>query len=446
MNHEDAAISLAPPRPLSAGAARPAASMTAGAVVEPADVEAVRVQTTGHRIRPDLVEQTSSPAGFAVRGRIPALDGLRGVAILTVMVYHQTTVMFNSGLYSQGRIGRFIDFWLHGGWAGVDLFFVLSGFLITGILYDAKGSTGYFRNFYARRILRIFPLYYVFLVVSLVILPQFHPTVTAGIAADQIWYWAYLSNVAVGLRSAVNSYVDISWSLAIEEQFYLLWPLLVAVLGRRQLMLACGLLIGVSIVWRTALLAAGASGLTVYVLTPGRLDGLAVGAFIAVALRDAGGAERLRRWARPVAAGSALLVVALAAWSGGLDAIWNDGFGVRRSALQILGFTAIAVLGGSLLVLAIDSASAGLYVRLLESRLLTSFGRYSYALYLFHWPIAIFAAENLFRPDQSLGSLGFTGPGQVVFRVLTTVIPFAAAWLSWHLYEKHFLALKRHFA
>src|SRR5438552_6539803 len=134
---------------------------------------------------------------MSLRGRVVALDGLRGIAILLVMMHHQTVQIGSTA------VDRFAGFWTTGGWIGVDLFFVLSGFLITGILYDAKGKSHYFRNFYARRVLRIFPLYYAVLIVCVGLLPWIpHPKAAAfgRIAGDQGWYFIYLQNYVMAWR------------------------------------------------------------------------------------------------------------------------------------------------------------------------------------------------------------------------------------------------------
>src|SRR5205823_1934832 len=128
------------------------------------------------------------------------------------------------------------------GWSGVDLFFVLSGFLITGILCDAKGRDGYFRNFFTRRILRIFPLYYGFLGVVFLLLPRVTPfgRHLAALLHYQVWYWTYLLNVLISLRGwpPVADFNHF-WLLAVEDQFYLVWPFVVYMLGRRALLAAC---------------------------------------------------------------------------------------------------------------------------------------------------------------------------------------------------------------
>src|SRR6478735_7238859 len=168
---------------------------------------------------------------------VPALDGLRGVAILVVMLFHMAMVP---------PIGRVASVWAsvtHFGGLGVDIFFVLSGFLITGILLNAREQPHYFRNFYARRALRIFPLYYAVVFLSLVVLPRAMPWTVAKFGTvnrEAVWYWFHLSNFAIARRGAfVHGVLDVSWSLAIEEQFYLIWPAIVLFASRTGLRLLC---------------------------------------------------------------------------------------------------------------------------------------------------------------------------------------------------------------
>ena len=179
------------------------------------------------------VATTNAPLR-AAGGHMAPLDGLRGLAILMVMAFHFAWVQPPRSL--PAKLFVFVGSF---GWAGVDLFFVLSGFLITGILLDSKSEPYYFRNFYARRILRIFPLYYSVLLVTLVVLPHFvsydTPELTA-LLRSQAWLWLYSANVSVAVEhghwlwNADWLRLGMLWSLAVEEHFYLVWPLLVFVL------------------------------------------------------------------------------------------------------------------------------------------------------------------------------------------------------------------------
>jgi peptidoglycan/LPS O-acetylase OafA/YrhL len=139
-------------------------------------------------------------------GFIPALDGLRGIAIIFVMLHHFTYYRPTSGIDAQ--IGSVLFFL----WTGVDLFFVLSGFLITGILLDTRGTERYFATFYARRTLRIFPLYYLVLFLAFVVLPQFPAVHTVLVGQAEIppqWpYWLYMTNFSVAYGGWVHGWVD----------------------------------------------------------------------------------------------------------------------------------------------------------------------------------------------------------------------------------------------
>ena len=151
--------------------------------------------------------------------RLPQLDGIRGIAILLVLVH-------NTNPSASLHIAAISTY----GWMGVDLFFALSGFLITGILLDTKQSDGYFRNFYARRCLRIWPLYYSLLIFMFVIVPHARPAEAHAIFERSAPWWAYpffLQNFLVAIPQQAAGALGVTWSLAIEEQFYLVWPLFV---------------------------------------------------------------------------------------------------------------------------------------------------------------------------------------------------------------------------
>ena len=163
------------------------------------------------------VIEDPQPARQANASHIPGLDGLRGVAILLVLVHMLNVLEIEHGMpaWVFGRISQI-------GWTGVQLFFVLSGFLITGILLDTQRSKNYFPAFYGRRTLRIFPLYFSVLTIAFVILPWLG-SVPPAVAADrphQIWLWTYLSNWAAIFDQGSKAFPHF-WSLAVEEQFYL---------------------------------------------------------------------------------------------------------------------------------------------------------------------------------------------------------------------------------
>ena len=182
-------------------------------------------------------------------GHLPALDGLRGLAIIAVIVCHVNVV--TGGPFAAGRITGPLSTVFAWGWVGVNLFFVLSGFLITGILYDAKGSVGFFRNFYARRALRIMPLYYGFLF-CIVVMNRLHCLRAVWLSPEGL---ASLASYTYNFRFALTGHglgdLHHFWSLAVEEHFYLLWPqIFVWVRNRRLLMYLCFVTALIEFGWR----------------------------------------------------------------------------------------------------------------------------------------------------------------------------------------------------
>jgi peptidoglycan/LPS O-acetylase OafA/YrhL len=326
------------------------------------------------------------------------------------------------------------------GWCGVDLFFVLSGFLITGILLDSKGRQGYFSTFYARRVLRIFPLYYAVLFFSLVILPGIpHPKSQnfGRIAGDEAWYWLYLSNYSIAKAQTFrHGILDVSWSLAIEEQFYLLWPLIVFLLNRRALLWLCGGVAVSALLLRCFLVCGGIRPIATYVLTPTRMDALVMGAWVALFLRGEMGPALLRPLAR-AALFVGLPVLALCVALGRTDSL--------DPLMQTAGYSVLGMVFSALLALLVIRPADSTWFRLFCHPVVLTFGKYSYALYLFHLPLRALLRDTAYRPERFLVLFGSKIPGQLVFYLISGAFSLGAAWLSWNLMEKHFLKLKRFF-
>jgi peptidoglycan/LPS O-acetylase OafA/YrhL len=339
---------------------------------------------------------------------VPALDGIRGIAILLVMFCHFTLY---GGMQPACTLDKLYYRVALAGWVGVDLFFVLSGYLITGILLDTKGGEYFFRNFYIRRALRIFPLYYGFLLLFFVILPLTMPTSESLrlLHRDQGWYWGYLANVLIAFEgwTPVPGTVGHLWSLAVEEQFYLIWPVGLSLAGNPT---------------------------AAYVLTPARMDALAVGAFLALAAREPSGLANVLRFVWPVIAGSSVSLASILIWRGALRP--------ESMAVQTIGYTSIAFLCGALLTLAATSTPETKIGRILSHPILVSFGYYSYALYIFHLPITSFLEQQVLSVGALPTVMGSLLPAQAVFTMVATVTAFAIAFLSWLLYEVQFLNLK----
>jgi peptidoglycan/LPS O-acetylase OafA/YrhL len=229
-------------------------------------------------------------------GFMPELDGLRAVAILLVFLVHVR------GLVPATKLPiLLIQVYLGLGWVGVDLFFVLSGFLITGILLDTREARNYFRGFYARRTLRIFPLYYSVLTAVILIGMWINTSEVAEVLplpADRWLYFTYLTNW-LGLWKAhwgpdYANFLAHFWSLAVEEQFYLVWPLMVWLIPSRFLpRVAAALAVTAAIVRWIWVLHSGEQ-VAISLATVCRMDSLFVGAIAACIVRNAGVMQRIR--------------------------------------------------------------------------------------------------------------------------------------------------------
>ncbi len=376
--------------------------------------------------------------------QIPALDGVRGIAILLVMLFHLGLLPVAQGDVVGGALGidrtfyRLASF----GWAGVDLFFVLSGFLITGILYESKGMLKrFFRTFYVRRALRTFPLYYGFLLFLMVWLPLILPSERVTVEAlwkIQFWFEGYVQNIRYAIDPAgeagVAYLVRHLWSLAVEEQFYLVWPLVVFLLPRRGIMAVCGVMIVAAFGIRIGMHLLDVSAPVIYRFTPARMDGLAVGAFIALAIRDRGDLRELTKWAWPIALGSLIALAFLYDLRGQLM-LYDDW-------VQIIGFTPIVLLFGAIVLNVAISEPQSLIHKTLATPVLTGLGRYSYALYIFHVPVAQLLLRHAQVETAVPRMFGSALPQIFFFSLVAFSISMAGALLTWHLWEKHFLKLK----
>lgn len=276
------------------------------------------------------------PGQDASGGRIRALDGMRGLAAAGVMLLHFALQVPAADTPSV------VLKWVLTTGPRLDLFFVLSGFLVTGLLYDAKPRPHYFRNFYARRMLRILPLYYGALLVLFVAPYLVNAPGASNFQvpfADQLWYWLYLQN----FKPLPPLFVGVAWhlwSLAIEQQFYLVWPFVIFRTSREQAIRICGALIAVSIAYRIFGRFDGV-GRGIVWPTPARLDGIAVGSAIALIMRGPIGLEGVRRRLRPI---FALSVAYIAAFTLVMQ------LGLERRLLFPLYFTFTAVFFGCLLI------------------------------------------------------------------------------------------------
>jgi peptidoglycan/LPS O-acetylase OafA/YrhL len=383
-------------------------------------------------------------------GHIRSLDGVRGAAFLLVFLQH-----FSGGNHIHVR---FIEAFRGIGWTGVDLFFCLSGFLITGILYDTQRDPHFYKNFYSRRALRIFPLYYLCLLLIMLTTPFLH----LRWHLYHLCYPLYCSNflnafVTDGSTFGFPPWIDLGhfWSLAVEEQFYVVWP--VAILLCRtpsRIIRLCWSLIALSVMLRLLFvllylhqpvpgiipMGHGLQGffatmpplffyrMFLYRITFFRLDALAIGGIVAMMLRG----EHTAQWSATM---KWLAIPIL-----GVNALTlRSSFHLQTAWTAIIGYTFIAALFGTILIGAIQWK----WLRsLFENRALMSVGRYSYAMYLMHqivrpgMPRLIHQVEHITHSTPLAGAICSTA---------WLIVLYLLARLSFSFFERRFLAYKSHF-
>lgn len=382
-----------------------------------------------------MYEPRHEPSSVSHLNHLPALDGLRGFAILLVLAHN-----FNIIELPSGPLDHVVNFALNIGWIGVQLFFVLSGFLITRILLQTQNSPNYYEAFFGRRVLRIFPLYYGTLFVAFIVLPLLGRA-SAELTHDQAqqaWLWLYLSNWS-GLLNFESHVFPHFWSLAIEEQFYLLWPLLVHRRSALQVWRLCLIVAVVSLTMRLAMLWQHADVGSIYTYTVCRMDALALGAAVAALLRLPGAAER---W---YALRDRLVWSALGLWAAGFVAM--HGYPRTSPLGQTLGYSWLAgVFAMAVLAAACTGqpgSAASWWEWVLKTKPLHTLGKHSYAMYVFHKPLHDWIGKPLLRHFGLM-----TAPSSanaVAYFLIASFTTLAAAVVSYHSFEKHFLIMKRRF-
>ncbi|HKV39274.1 MAG TPA: acyltransferase [Blastocatellia bacterium] len=364
-----------------------------------------------------MADLTSKPSA-----RIPELDGIRGLAILEVLIFHYSGFLPASPGTPLGYLVQCLSLT----WSGVDLFFVLSGFLISGILFDNRSSANYFSVFYVRRFLRILPLYY-----GLVLFFKM-----AGGESLQsqmlplIVYATFTQTLFIVAFNTLGFWLSISWSLAVEEQFYALLPVTIRYVDPRRLpalfvssiLFACALRAILLLCFPIDRIA-----IVIHGLLPCRLDAFALGALCAWAVRK----PVPRQW---LAGHIKLLYLALLVPFTVLAFCIKNGWGLYSPAMILVGYISLAIFYALLLMVAILE-SRGVVKWITTTRPLRFLGTLAYGLYLLHLlvPRYVFAA---FGRTQSLASIS----DWAIFALSMAVLFLLTASL-WRYFEKPLINL-----
>lgn len=365
--------------------------------------------------------------------RIAALDGYRGLAVFMVTLYR-----FGEVSFTEAVAGRLVNKVFYIGASGVDLFFVLSGFLITGILLESKTNADYFSRFYFRRTLRIFPLYFASLFLFLLFLPLLGlNSVLQGdklvgidsIRGNPMHLWLYTSNLSIAWFNewhfgALNHF----WSLAIEEQFYLFWPLIVLWLAPRQLLKFCLIAWVALAVIRIGFSVSQLNDLASKTFTLFRMDGLLLGAAGAVVFRQRGTQlTKYGNWLRTTTVLAGMLYCATLVFG-------KDDFTVR--------YTLVSIGGLCLLLSTLVCPMSGPERRFFELTTLRALGKYSYAMYIFQLPLIPLLAPWI-SPTKCALWVGLPIGGALLYVLVMLGLTYVLAMISWRVFEVHFLNLRK---
>jgi len=368
-------------------------------------------------------------AGPAPKQRLIELDGLRGFALLMILAYHAIAqegvpppASFLGGLQRAVSLG----------WTALDLFFVLSGFLIGGILMDARESRSYFKTFYARRFFRIVPVYYARVLLYFLLIGLAGAAVTrlsnSGVRPPLtpafLSYFLFLQNSApLNLYGLAGAWFGHLWSLAVEEQFYLVAPLVVRFTSMRSLR------------WVLAAVTVSAPLIRIYLRfvshmpfqaittrTLSRMDALAIGMLAATLIRSESGALWLRRHLRAWR-------VILGVLAGGVLLLWLFAYGSMSPGMQTIGFTWMAFFYAAALLLVVQHRE-GWLAAVLRSSLLRELGTVSYCVYLIHVVVNVSLHAVILRHSPRIST-----PSGAGVTLLALLVTYMVAKLSWIYFE-----------
>lgn len=366
------------------------------------------------------MELKNRPVISATTNHLPFLDGVRGLAILLVLLYH---------CFPDYKITEI-------GWIGVDLFFVLSGFLITGILLKTRSKPNYFKNFLIRRALRIFPLYFFFLLLVFIILPVLTPGILRDFGyyqQNQLWFWLYLQNWLYSLEGFPKNFsLHHLWSLAVEEQFYLFWPVIVYFTPSKRLILITLLLIICANIFRFTGEGLGLVFPYQYVNTISRMDSLLWGSMTAILLIRH--PLLLKKLSVPI--------LILTSFSFVIYIFYKKSFTFWSFELI---YSLIALIFASLISITFFSYQLSYFFkRAFEIKLLIWLGKYSYGIYIYHYPV--YLAFLSFLLPWLIYIFGTGIFANTLNGLISILITFLIARFSYISLEKPFLKLKSRFS
>jgi peptidoglycan/LPS O-acetylase OafA/YrhL len=342
---------------------------------------------------------------------IPSFDGIRGFGVICVLTAHCFPFI------NPFQIG----------WIAMDFFFVLSGFLITGILVDTVEKKNYLKNYLGRRILRVFPLYYLFLIIMFIIVPFGFPKLLdqyGYLESHQIWFWFYSQNWLFSIEGFPHKlYMSHLWSMAVEEQFYIFWPFLVWLLRGKKLIYFCLAAIPFAILFRTFGGRLGYVFPFQYVNTLARMDSLLIGALVFLILRHY--KSLLVKIALP------LFILSLVTFLTIVAILKATYF-----AKLVPAYTIVDLLGASCIIFCLSNTNNWIK-SFFSLPPFTYLGKFSYGTYIFHYPLYLVLYEH-YALTASFGI-------KVLVGIIAIVISFLLAWLSFYYFETPFLKLKKYF-
>lgn len=367
--------------------------------------------------------------------RIGSLEGLRAIAILLVLLSHftpgrDTTAGISSIIFKVASIG----------WSGVDLFFALSGYLITTILWNYKYSGKKLSHFWARRALRIIPIYFISLAFVFLIAPHLFGLGRHAGILEQIPYWLYVNNYVFPYENTWFTTAAF-WSLALEMQFYVVWPIVICRSSPRRLFWICITLLFSSLAGRLFLVANGAEWSTTYMWLPWRMDGLIAGSLVATWLRDSTRDKVRTRKSYVFAAIISGFFILYVVWFDFGSSVFKEPENWKIASFRIILPTILSLFFSSLIILAL---SENIFSKILDVNFLKPISLYSYGLYIIH-SLLIPTFELYIHPEKLARWLGPGDPAIYAYFIICSSISFALAALSYELIEKRFLSFKSRF-